>query len=154
MINQFLVRTTHNYANSESLFRSQQTWYVGAKIPSLELRAVVDIHLVGGKHAARTLICNWDTGARCLPNKSLYHNDLLICNVKGIEIAGRTVNSRDSIARGLCNLRISNKYGSVTIDLVLIDPQSVGKRTHDLMDTVNPKKIWKTIYWRVNKCLK
>jgi hypothetical protein len=26
-----------------------------------------------------------------------------------------------------------------TIDLVLIDPQSVGKRTHDLMDTVNAK---------------
>jgi hypothetical protein len=24
-----------------------------------------------------------------------------------------------------------------TIDLVLIDPQSVGKRTYDLMDTVN-----------------
>jgi uncharacterized protein YbbC (DUF1343 family) len=32
-----------------------------------------------------------------------------------------------------------------TIDLVLIDPQSVGKRTHDLMDTVNAKKRWKTI---------
>jgi hypothetical protein len=30
------------------------------------------------------------------------------------------------------------------IDLV-IDPQSVGKRTHDLMDTVNAKKRWKTI---------
>jgi hypothetical protein len=28
----------------------------------------------------------------------------------------------------------------VRIDLVLIDPQSVGKRTHDLMDTVNAKK--------------
>jgi hypothetical protein len=26
------------------------------------------------------------------------------------------------------------------IDLVLIGPQSVGKRTHDLMDTVNAKK--------------
>jgi hypothetical protein len=42
----------------------------------------------------------------------------------------------------------------LTIDLVLIDPQSVGKRTHDLMDTVNAKKIWKTICWRVNKYLK
>jgi hypothetical protein len=42
----------------------------------------------------------------------------------------------------------------LTIDLVLIDPQSVGKRTHDLMDTVNAKKRWKTIYWRVNKYLK
>jgi hypothetical protein len=41
-----------------------------------------------------------------------------------------------------------------TIDIVLIDPQSVGKRTHDLMDTVNAKKRWKTIYWRVNKHLK
>jgi hypothetical protein len=39
-------------------------------------------------------------------------------------------------------------------DLVLIDSQSVGKRTHDLMDTVNAKKRWKTIYWRVNKLLK
>jgi hypothetical protein len=28
----------------------------------------------------------------------------------------------------------------VSIDLVLIDPQSVGKRTHDLMDTVNAKR--------------
>jgi hypothetical protein len=35
--------------------------------------------------------------------------------------------------------------GSWHIDLVLIDPQSVGKRTHDLMDTVNAKKRWKTI---------
>jgi hypothetical protein len=41
-----------------------------------------------------------------------------------------------------------------TIDLVLIDPQSVGKRTYDLMDTVNAKKRWKTICWRVNKYLK
>jgi hypothetical protein len=32
-----------------------------------------------------------------------------------------------------------------TIDLVLIDPQSVGKRTHDLMDTVHAKKRCKTI---------
>jgi hypothetical protein len=45
--------------------------------------------------------------------------------------------------------------GSVnSIDLVLIDPQSVGKRTPDLMDTVNAKKRWKTICWRVNKYLK
>jgi hypothetical protein len=28
-----------------------------------------------------------------------------------------------------------------TVDLVLIDPQSVGKRTHDLMDTVNAKEM-------------
>jgi hypothetical protein len=42
----------------------------------------------------------------------------------------------------------------ITIDLVLIDPQSVGKRPHDLMDTVNAKKRWKTISWRVNKYLK
>jgi hypothetical protein len=41
-----------------------------------------------------------------------------------------------------------------TIDLVLIDPQSVGKRTHDLMDTVNAKKRWETICRRVNKYLK
>jgi hypothetical protein len=42
----------------------------------------------------------------------------------------------------------------LTIDLVLIDPQSVGKRNHDLMDTVNAKKRWKTICWRGNKYLK
>jgi hypothetical protein len=35
-----------------------------------------------------------------------------------------------------------------TIDLVLID-QSVGKRSLHLMDTVNAKKRWTTIYWRV-----
>jgi hypothetical protein len=40
------------------------------------------------------------------------------------------------------------------IELVLIDPQSVGKRTYDLMDTVNAKKRWKTNCWRVNKYLK
>jgi hypothetical protein len=38
------------------------------------------------------------------------------------------------------------------IDLVLIDQQSVGKRS--LMDTVNAKKRWTSIYWRVNKFLK
>jgi hypothetical protein len=37
-----------------------------------------------------------------------------------------------------------------TIDLVLIDQQSVGKRCLHLMDTVNAKKRWTTIYWRVN----
>jgi hypothetical protein len=42
----------------------------------------------------------------------------------------------------------------VLIDLVLIDPQSVGKRTHDLTDTVNAKKRWKTICWRAIKYLK
>jgi hypothetical protein len=40
------------------------------------------------------------------------------------------------------------------IDLVLIDQQSVGKRSLHLMDTANSKKRWKTIYWRVNKILK
>jgi hypothetical protein len=41
-----------------------------------------------------------------------------------------------------------------TIYLVLIDQQSVGKRSLHLMDTVNAKKRWTTIYWRVNKLLK
>jgi hypothetical protein len=41
-----------------------------------------------------------------------------------------------------------------TIDLVLIDKQCVGKRSLHLMDTVNAKKRWTTIYWRVNKLLK
>jgi hypothetical protein len=40
------------------------------------------------------------------------------------------------------------------IDLVLTDQQSVGKRSLHLMDTVNTKKKWTTIYWRVNKFLK
>jgi hypothetical protein len=38
-----------------------------------------------------------------------------------------------------------------TIDLVLIDQQSVGKRNLHLIDTVNAKQRWTTIYWRVNK---
>jgi hypothetical protein len=42
----------------------------------------------------------------------------------------------------------------ITIDLVLIDQQSVGKRSLHLKDTVNAKKRWTTIYWRVNKFLK
>jgi hypothetical protein len=37
-----------------------------------------------------------------------------------------------------------------TIDLVLTDQQSVGKRSLYLMDTVNAKKRWTTIYWRGN----
>jgi hypothetical protein len=34
----------------------------------------------------------------------------------------------------------------LTIDIVIIDPQSVEKRSLDLMDTVNAKKRWITIY--------
>jgi hypothetical protein len=34
----------------------------------------------------------------------------------------------------------------IRIDLVLIDQQSVGKRSLHLMDTVNAKKRWTTIY--------
>jgi hypothetical protein len=37
-----------------------------------------------------------------------------------------------------------------TMDLVLIDQQSVGKRSQHLMDTVYAKKRYMTIYWRVN----
>jgi hypothetical protein len=33
------------------------------------------------------------------------------------------------------------------IDLVLINQQSVGNRSLNLMDTVNAKKRWTTIYW-------
>jgi hypothetical protein len=40
------------------------------------------------------------------------------------------------------------------VDLVVIDQQSVGKRSFHLMETVNAKKIWTTIYWCVNKFLK
>jgi hypothetical protein len=43
---------------------------------------------------------------------------------------------------------------ALTIDLELIDQQSVGERNLDLMDTVNAKKRWTTIYWRVNNFLK
>jgi hypothetical protein len=42
----------------------------------------------------------------------------------------------------------------VPIDLVLIDQQSVGKKSLRLMDNVGAKKIWTSIYWRVNKFLK
>jgi hypothetical protein len=41
-----------------------------------------------------------------------------------------------------------------TIDLVLIDQISVGRRSHLLIDTVNAKKRMTTIYWGVNKFLK
>jgi hypothetical protein len=41
-----------------------------------------------------------------------------------------------------------------TIDLVLIDSQSVGKRSLDLMDTVSAKMRWTIIYWCVNKFFK
>jgi hypothetical protein len=37
-----------------------------------------------------------------------------------------------------------------TTDLALIDKQSARKRSLHLMDTVNTKKRWTTIYWRVN----
>jgi hypothetical protein len=50
--------------------------------------------------------------------------------------------------------RYLNESNGYAIDLVLIDPQSVRKRTHNLMDTVNAKKRWNTVYWRVNKYLK
>jgi hypothetical protein len=40
------------------------------------------------------------------------------------------------------------------IHTLLIDHQGVGKRSLHLMDTVNAKKRWRTIYWRVNKFLK
>jgi hypothetical protein len=38
----------------------------------------------------------------------------------------------------------------LAIDLVLIDQQSARKRSLLLMDIVNAKKRWTTIYWRVN----
>jgi hypothetical protein len=41
------------------------------------------------------------------------------------------------VGRGAPRIILTIVY---TIDLVLIDPQSVGNRTHDLMDTVNAKK--------------
>jgi hypothetical protein len=41
-----------------------------------------------------------------------------------------------------------------THGLVLIDQQSVGKRSLHLMDTFNVKKRWTAIYWRVHKFLK
>jgi hypothetical protein len=52
---------------------------------------------------------------------------------------------------------ILSRYGQqyVTfIDLVLIDQQSVGKRSLLVMDTVNAEKRWTIIYWRINKSLK
>jgi hypothetical protein len=42
----------------------------------------------------------------------------------------------------------------LAINLVLIDQQRAGKRSLHLMDTVNAKKRWTTIFWCVNKFLK
>jgi hypothetical protein len=42
----------------------------------------------------------------------------------------------------------------LTIDLELVDQQSVGKRSLGLMDTVNAKKRWTTIHWRDNNFYK
>jgi hypothetical protein len=47
-----------------------------------------------------------------------------------------------------------NNGTGVAIELVLIDQQIVGKRSLHLMETVNAKKRWTTIYWRVNKLRK
>jgi hypothetical protein len=63
------------------------------------------------------------------------------------------VDTRKTIELKFGHYKRANRVIKV-IDLVLIDPQSVGKRTHDLMNTVNAKKRWKTIYWRVNYYLK
>jgi hypothetical protein len=59
------------------------------------------------------------------------------------------------VAKKLFNLLtvIGLRY-VIPIDLVLIDQQRVGKRRLHLMDTVNAKKRWTTIYWQVNKFLK
>jgi hypothetical protein len=45
------------------------------------------------------------------------------------------------------NTQTSYKYVH-TIDLVLIDQESAGKRSLHLVETVNAKKRWMTIYWR------
>jgi hypothetical protein len=66
---------------------------------------------------------------------------------------GRQISSNYKLFLYGCYACGPNPRGQI-IDLVLIDPQSVGKRTHDLMDTVNAKKRWKTTYWHVNKYLK
>jgi hypothetical protein len=60
----------------------------------------------------------------------------------------------DPIATLLEDSKDATKKTVETIDLVLIDQQSVGKRSLHLMDTVNAKKRWTPIYWRVNKLLK
>jgi hypothetical protein len=48
----------------------------------------------------------------------------------------------------LLNLRPTE----VRLYLVLIDQQSVGKRSLYLMDTVNAKKRWTTIYYHLLAC--
>jgi hypothetical protein len=58
---------------------------------------------------------------------------------------------------GTVEVRTSNKFNLVDyrpIDLVFIDQQNVGKKSVRQIDTVNAKKRWKTISWRVNKFLK
>jgi hypothetical protein len=41
-----------------------------------------------------------------------------------------------------------------SVDLVFVDQKCVGKRSLHLMDTVNAKQRWTTVYWHVNKFLR
>jgi hypothetical protein len=49
---------------------------------------------------------------------------------------------------------IGRRKHDAPIDLVFIDQQSEGNRSLHLMDTVDAKKRWTTIYRRANKLLK
>jgi hypothetical protein len=96
-----------------------------------------------------------------IPPKILYQNDLIMRNTadltRGEPIAFIVfyIYGRKIEVLLLCpRHQMGHDIIDITIDLVLIDPQSVGKRTHDMMDPVNAKKRWKTICWRVNKYLK
>jgi hypothetical protein len=51
-------------------------------------------------------------------------------------------------------VKMTIKIKKPELGAVLIDQQSVGKRSIHLMDTVNAKKRWTNIYWRDNKFLK
>jgi hypothetical protein len=48
---------------------------------------------------------------------------------------------------------LDERNNSLPTELVLIDQQSVGKRSLHLMDTVSAKKRLTTIYWCVNQFL-
>jgi hypothetical protein len=69
-----------------------------------------------------------------------------------IDVCGLRVFCMDTLVAPLVGRdgnRFYYKFVS-SIDLVLIDQQSVGKRSLHLIDIVYARKRWTTIYWRVN----
>jgi hypothetical protein len=71
-----------------------------------------------------------------------YHN-IPTSSQKGQQISHKVRNKKYPLFSFALTVRWRSLHFQTnvrTIELVLIDPQSVGKRTHALMDTVNAKK--------------